>query len=75
MQTIKIEDKVLQDFHEYSSYVNNERAIAHFYDGLKPVMRKILYVMYNMKLFPDKQTKKCASIVGQTMEFHPHGKQ
>lgn len=41
-------------------------------DGLKPVHRKILYVMYTMGLLKSAKTKS-ANIVGQTMKFHPHG--
>ena len=74
MQTLNLEDKITQDFNDYSFYVNNERAIAELYDGCKPVARRILYTMYKMKLSPDNQTKKCANIVGQTMAYHPHGK-
>ena len=70
---LKLEETLLDNFTEYAEYVNNERAIAYFYDGLKPVMRRALFTMYNMKLKPEGQTKKCATIVGKIMEFHPHG--
>lgn len=72
---LKLEETLLDNFTEYAEYVNNERAIAYFYDGLKPVMRRALFTMYNMKLKPEGQTKKCATIVGKIMEFHPHGRQ
>lgn len=71
--SLNLEKKLLDNFTEYADYVNNERAIVHYYDGLKPVLRRILFTMYQMGLTPDKQTKKCATIVGKTLEFHPHG--
>ena len=70
---INLEEKLLENFTEYAEYVNNERAITFYYDGLKPVMRRALYTMYNMKLKPEGQTKKCATVVGKILEFHPHG--
>ena len=72
MEYIKLEDQIIEDFTAYSTYVNEERAIPHLYDSLKPVARRVLYVMWKMKLTPDKQTKKCANIVGSTMAYHPH---
>ena len=71
--TLDLKDKLLENFTEYAEYVNNERAITYYYDGLKPVMRRVLYSMYKMKLKPEGQAKKCASIVGQVMAYHPHG--
>lgn len=71
--SLNLEEKLLGNFTEYADYVNNERAIVHYYDGLKPVLRRSLFTMYNMGLTPDKQTKKCATIVGKVLEFHPHG--
>ena len=73
MELIKLEDKIVDDFTTYSSYVNEERAIPHIYDGLKPVARRLLYTMWKMKLTPDKQTRKSANVVGATMAYHPHG--
>lgn len=70
---LNLEETLLENFTEYAEYVNNERAIAYYYDGLKPVMRRALYTMYSMKLKPEGQTKKCATIVGKIMEYHPHG--
>ena len=70
---LNLEEKLLDNFTEYADYVNNERAITHYYDGLKPVLRRTLYTMYNMGLTPEKQTRKCATIVGQILSYHPHG--
>lgn len=71
--TLNLENKLIENFTEYANYVNNERAITHYYDGLKPVMRRTLFTMYNMGLKPDGKTKKCATVVGKILEFHPHG--
>ena len=70
---MKLENKITENFSEYANYVNYERAIPHLYDGLKPVARRILYVMWKMKLLNKNQTKKSSNIVGQTMVYHPHG--
>ncbi len=57
-------------FLDYASYVILERAVPHLEDGLKPVQRRILHVM---KLMDDGRYNKVASIVGDTMHYHPHG--
>ncbi|MBT3209281.1 MAG: DNA gyrase/topoisomerase IV subunit A [Bacteroidetes bacterium] len=57
-------------FLEYASYVILERAVPHIYDGLKPVQRRILFAM---KRLDDGRFNKVANIIGQTMQFHPHG--
>ncbi len=50
------------------------RALPDVRDGLKPVHRRILYAMQEMRLNPEAGFKKCARIVGETMgKFHPHG--
>ena len=58
----------------YSEHVILERAIPRVEDGLKPVQRRVLYVMYEQGLSPDKPFRKSANIVGETMaKYHPHG--
>ncbi|MEG0789279.1 MAG: DNA gyrase/topoisomerase IV subunit A [Alistipes sp.] len=57
-------------FLDYASYVILERAVPHVEDGLKPVQRRILHAMKNID---DGRYNKVANIVGQTMQFHPHG--
>ncbi len=57
-------------FLDYASYVILERAIPSIYDGLKPVQRRILF---SMNLVEDGRYNKCANIIGNTMQFHPHG--
>jgi Type IIA topoisomerase (DNA gyrase/topo II, topoisomerase IV), A subunit len=57
-------------FLDYASYVILERAVPHINDGLKPVQRRILHAM---KRKDDGRYNKVANIVGETMQFHPHG--
>ena len=68
-------DKSLSDLYknwyiDYASYVILERAIPNYEDGLKPVQRRILHAM---KTVDDGRFNKVANIIGQTMQFHPHG--
>lgn len=52
------------------------RALPDVRDGLKPVHRRILYAMRELRLDPDGGYRKCAKIVGETMgNYHPHGNQ
>ena len=55
---------------DYAAYVSLERAVPHINDGLKPVQRRILH---SMKRLDDGRYNKVASIVGHTMQVHPHG--
>ena len=57
-------------FIDYASYVILERAVPHIEDGLKPVQRRILH---SMKELDDGKFNKVANIVGNTMQYHPHG--
>ena len=57
-------------FLDYASYVILERAVPHISDGLKPVQRRILH---SMKTLDDGRFNKVANIVGNTMQYHPHG--
>lgn len=57
-------------FLEYASYVILERAVPAIDDGLKPVQRRILHAMKEMD---DGRLNKAANIIGQTMQYHPHG--
>lgn len=57
-------------FLDYASYVILERAVPHLNDGLKPVQRRI---MHSMKRMDDGRYNKVANIIGNTMQFHPHG--
>lgn len=55
---------------KYASYVILDRAIPNVIDGLKPVQRRILYMLWRMH---DGKLHKVANVAGQTMAFHPHG--
>ncbi len=70
-------DNILKD--KYLSYAIStivSRSLPDLRDGLKPVHRRIIYSMYQLKLFNDSPYKKCARIVGDVMgKFHPHGDQ
>ena len=57
-------------FLDYASYVILERAVPSIEDGLKPVQRRILFAMKKMD---DGRYHKVANIIGQTMQYHPHG--
>ncbi|QJW90129.1 DNA gyrase/topoisomerase IV subunit A [Spirosoma taeanense] len=80
-QPIKIANEVLHDqtvvsglyenyFLDYASYVILERAVPAVEDGLKPVQRRILHALKEMD---DGRFNKVANVIGQTMQFHPHG--
>ncbi|MCB9989266.1 MAG: DNA topoisomerase IV subunit A [Rhodospirillales bacterium] len=67
--------EILSD--RYLSYALStimDRALPDVRDGMKPVHRRLLYAMYQLKLAPDTQPKKCARVVGDVIgKFHPHG--
>ncbi len=68
-------DSIMGDkYAVYAKYVIQDRAIPDVRDGLKPVQRRIIYSMYQSGNTYEKQTRKCAKIVGDVMgRFHPHG--
>ena len=59
-------------FLDYSSYVILYRAVPHIVDGMKPVQRRVLHAMWKID---DGRYTKVANIVGQAMQYHPHGDQ
>jgi len=59
-----------QWFLDYASYVILERAVPYVEDGFKPVQRRILHAM---SIMDDGRFNKVANIIGQTMQYHPHG--
>ena len=64
-------DGMYQDyFLDYASYVILERAVPAIEDGLKPVQRRILHTL---KQVDDGRYHKVANVIGQTMQYHPHG--
>ncbi len=71
---VPVEEELGKSFLAYSLSVITARAIPDVRDGLKPVQRRILYSMREMRLYPDRPHRKCAHVVGDVMaKFHPHG--
>lgn len=75
LQFVSLSQETRRRYLNYAMSVIQSRALPDVRDGLKPVQRRILYVMYELlHLMPTAKTKKCANIVGQTIaNFHPHG--
>lgn len=69
-QTVLINEMYQNWFLDYASYVILERAVPAVEDGLKPVQRRILHAMKEMD---DGRYNKIANVIGQTMQYHPHG--
>lgn len=65
-----LHQRVNTSFMEYASYVIRDRAIPKLVDGLKPVQRRILWVLHTLD---DGRFIKVASVTGETMKYHPHG--
>ncbi|WP_297694872.1 DNA topoisomerase IV subunit A [Phenylobacterium sp.] len=60
----------------YALSVITDRALPDVRDGLKPVQRRVLYAMREMRLNPEAAARKCAKVVGEVMGgYHPHGDQ
>jgi len=71
---INIEDEMKRSYIDYSMSVIIGRAIPDVRDGLKPVHRRILYGMYDLRNFHNEPYKKSARIVGDVIgKYHPHG--
>ncbi len=71
---VKIEEEMKKSYIDYAMSVIVSRALPDVRDGLKPVHRRILYVMNELSLWPEKPFRKSASIVGDVMgNYHPHG--
>ena len=72
--TTEYSEEMQRSFMNYSMSVITARAIPDARDGLKPVQRRVLYDMSELKLSYDKPHRKSARIVGDTMgKYHPHG--
>lgn len=69
-QSIPVTGMYKEWFLDYASYVILERAVPAIQDGLKPVQRRILHAMKEMD---DGRFNKVANIIGQSMQYHPHG--
>ena len=71
---VEIEEQLKTAYLSYAMSVIVARALPDVRDGLKPVQRRILYVMHEMGLHPNAPYKKSARIVGEVLgKFHPHG--
>jgi topoisomerase IV subunit A len=68
--SVMVSDMYQSWFLDYASYVILERAVPAIEDGLKPVQRRILHAMREMD---DGRFNKVANVIGQTMQYHPHG--
>ncbi|MGQ9515903.1 MAG: DNA gyrase subunit A [Anaerolineae bacterium] len=74
VRQIDINQEMQDSYLDYAMSVIVSRALPDVRDGLKPVHRRILYAMYDMKLTPDKPYRKSARIVGEVLgKYHPHG--
>ena len=72
----KIDDVLSDKYLAYAISTIVSRSLPDVRDGLKPVHRRIIYSMYQLKLLNSSPFKKCARIVGDVMgKFHPHGDQ
>ena len=70
MEKFKLSGMFKDWYLDYASYVILHRAVPHIVDGLKPVQRRVLHTMFKMD---DGKYTKVANIVGQAMQYHPHG--
>src|SRR6202035_1846602 len=69
-----LEEEMRSAYLDYAMSVIVGRALPDVRDGLKPVHRRVLYVMNEMGLQPTRKHVKCAQIVGEVMgKYHPHG--
>jgi DNA gyrase subunit A len=74
ISTITIEDELRRSYLDYAMSVIVSRALPDARDGLKPVHRRILYSMHDLKMTPERPYSKCARVVGDVLgRFHPHG--
>jgi DNA gyrase subunit A len=73
-ETVNIEDEMKKSYLEYSMSVIVGRALPDIRDGLKPVHRRILYAMHDLKNYFNRPFKKSARVVGDVIgKYHPHG--
>ena len=71
---VDLEKTMKESYIEYAMSVIASRALPDVRDGLKPVQRRVLYSMIELNNGPDKPHRKCARIVGDTLDkYHPHG--
>lgn len=70
---VNIGDRCTDDMKLFGANNNLMRHLAEIRDGLKPGERRLLYTMFKMDLRPTKNHKKVQTILGRTMDIHPHG--
>jgi DNA gyrase subunit A len=76
IEPIEIQHEMEQSFLDYAMSVIVSRALPDVRDGLKPVHRRILWAMHEGGLRPDRNHRKCATVVGDVIgKYHPHGDQ
>ncbi|MDM7461228.1 MAG: DNA gyrase subunit A [bacterium] len=73
---VPVEEEMKRSYLDYAMSVIIARALPDVRDGLKPVQRRILYVMRELGLTPDSQHTKSAKVCGETTaNYHPHGQE
>lgn len=76
IEPVNLRDALEERYLAYALSTIMHRALPDVRDGLKPVHRRVLYAMQQLRLGPQGEFRKCAKIVGDTMgNFHPHGNQ
>ena len=76
IEPVNLRDALEERYLAYALSTIMHRALPDVRDGLKPVHRRLLYAMQQLRLAPQGEFRKCAKIVGDTMgNFHPHGNQ
>ncbi|MFN3623246.1 MAG: DNA topoisomerase IV subunit A [Hyphomicrobium sp.] len=76
IEPINLKEALEERYLAYALSTIMHRALPDVRDGLKPVHRRILYAMHQLRLTPEGGFLKCAKIVGDAMgDFHPHGNQ
>jgi len=74
VEPIEIQEEMERSFLDYAMSVIVSRALPDARDGLKPVHRRILWGMDELRAYPDRPTIKCARVTGEVMgKYHPHG--
>jgi len=76
IEPVNLREALEERYLAYALSTIMHRALPDVRDGLKPVHRRLLYAMQQLRLAPQGEFRKCAKIVGDTMgNFHPHGNQ
>jgi len=76
IESVELKEALEERYLAYALSTIMHRALPDVRDGLKPVHRRLLYAMQQLRLGPQGEFRKCAKIVGDTMgNFHPHGNQ